>query len=99
MMVLKSQEIFLDGKVDNLVQIRFVELVSAKVVFCGFWFSEGFCKIEVRHIIRGGAIMQDTELVVTATLCFASGGFHISTKNSYPGSAGTSVLVCGQSVT
>ena len=41
--------------------------------------------------------MQDTELVVTATLCFASGGFHISTKNSYPGSAGTSVLVCGQS--
>jgi len=42
--------------------------------------------------------MQDTELVVTATLCFASGGFHISTKNSYPGSVGTSVLVCGQSM-
>ncbi len=42
--------------------------------------------------------MQDTELVVMATLCFASGGFHISTKNSYPGSAGTSVLVCGQSM-
>ena len=41
--------------------------------------------------------MQDTELVVTATLCFASGGFHISTKNSYPGSSGTGVLVCGQS--
>jgi hypothetical protein len=40
--------------------------------------------------------MQDTELVVTATLCFASGGFRISSKNSYPGSAGTSVLVCGQ---
>ena len=42
--------------------------------------------------------MQDTELVVTATLCFASGGFHISTINSCPASAGTSVLVCGQSV-
>ena len=42
--------------------------------------------------------MQDTELVVTATLCSASGGFHISTKNSYPGSSGTSVLVCGQSI-
>ncbi len=40
--------------------------------------------------------MQDTELVVTATLCIASGGFHISTKNSYPGSSGTDVLVCGQ---
>ncbi len=40
--------------------------------------------------------MQNTELVVTATLCFASGGFHISAKNSCPGSAGTSVLVCGQ---
>ena len=42
--------------------------------------------------------MQDTELVVSETLCFASGGFHISTKNSYPASAGTSVLVCGHSV-
>jgi len=42
--------------------------------------------------------MQDTELVVTATLCFASGGFSHSTKNSYPGSVGTSVLVCGQSM-
>ena len=42
--------------------------------------------------------MQDTELVVTAALCFAGGGFHISTKNSYPSSAGTSVLVCGQSM-
>jgi len=53
--------------------------------------------------------MQDTELVVTATLCLArygslgeaksrqaSGGFHISTKNSYPAFAGTLVLVCGQ---
>ena len=40
--------------------------------------------------------MQDTELVVTAILSFTSGGFHISRKNSYPGSAGTSVLVCGQ---
>ena len=37
--------------------------------------------------------MQDTELVVTATLCFASGGFRISTKNSCPASTGTSVLV------
>jgi len=42
--------------------------------------------------------MQDTELVVTVILCIASGGFHISTKNSYPASAGTSVLVCGQSI-
>jgi len=30
------------------------------------------------------------------TLSFASGGFHISMKNSYPASAGASVLVCGQ---
>ncbi len=42
--------------------------------------------------------MQDTELVVTAALCFASGDFHISTDNSYPASAGTRVLVCGQSI-
>ncbi len=42
--------------------------------------------------------MQDTELVVTATLCFASGDFHISTDNSYPASAVTRVLVCGQSI-
>ncbi len=42
--------------------------------------------------------MQDTELVVTATLCSASVGFHISAKNSYPGSAGTGVLVCGQNL-
>ncbi len=42
--------------------------------------------------------MQSTELVLTATLCFASGGFYISTKNSCPASAGTSVLVCDQSV-
>ncbi len=27
--------------------------------------------------------MQDTELVVTATLCLASGDFYISTDNSY----------------
>jgi len=40
--------------------------------------------------------MQDTELDVIATLCFASGGFHISTKNSNPTSAGILVLVCGQ---
>ena len=42
--------------------------------------------------------MQNTELVVTATLCSASGGFHISTKISYPASAGTGVLVCGQNL-
>jgi len=42
--------------------------------------------------------MQDTELVIKATLCIAGGGFHISTKDSYPGSAGTNVLVCGQSI-
>jgi hypothetical protein len=41
--------------------------------------------------------MQDTELVVRATLCLASGGSHISTKNSNPASAGMLVLVCGQS--
>ena len=42
--------------------------------------------------------MQGTELVVTVALCFTSGGFHISTKISYPVSAGTSVLVCDQSI-
>ena len=42
--------------------------------------------------------MQDAELVVIGTLCFASGGFHISTKNSNPTFAGTLVLVCGQSI-
>jgi len=42
--------------------------------------------------------MQGTELVVTATLCFASGGFNVSTKNSYPDSVGMSVLVYGQSI-
>ena len=41
--------------------------------------------------------MQNTELVVTATLCLASGDFPISTKNSNPASAGMLVLVCGQS--
>ena len=41
--------------------------------------------------------MLGTELVVTATLCFTNGDFHISTNNSYPASAGTRVLVCGQS--
>jgi len=42
--------------------------------------------------------MQGTELVVTAPLCLASGDFHISTKISYSASAGTSVLVCDQSI-
>jgi len=42
--------------------------------------------------------MQDTELVVTATLCLASEGVHISTNNSNPASTGMLVLVCGQSV-
>ncbi len=42
--------------------------------------------------------MQDTELVVTSTLCLASEGFHISRKNSNPASAGALVLVCGQSI-
>ena len=42
--------------------------------------------------------MQDTELVVTATLCYTSGGFYISTKNSNPVSAGKYVLVCGRSI-
>jgi len=42
--------------------------------------------------------MRDTELVVTATLCIASGVFHISTNNSYPAFAGMKVLVCGQGI-
>ena len=42
--------------------------------------------------------MQETKLVVRAALCYASGGFHISTKDSYPSSAGTIVLVCDQSL-
>ena len=42
--------------------------------------------------------MCDTELVITATLCLASGVFHISTKDSNPASAGTFVLVCGQKI-
>ena len=42
--------------------------------------------------------MKETELVVTATLCSAGGGFHISKEISYPASAETSVLVCGQSI-
>ena len=42
--------------------------------------------------------MQGAELVVTAALCFASGGFHISMKKSYPASAGMLVLVCGQNI-
>jgi hypothetical protein len=40
--------------------------------------------------------MQGTELVVTWTLCLASGGFYVSKKNSCPASVGMSVLVCGQ---
>ena len=42
--------------------------------------------------------MLGTELVGTATLCFASAVFHISTNNSYSASAGTRVLVCGQNI-
>ena len=42
--------------------------------------------------------MQNTDLVVNAVLCSASGDFHIPAKNSCPASAGTSVLVCGQSI-
>ena len=41
--------------------------------------------------------MQDTELVVTKVMYLANGGFHISTKNSYPTFVGTCVLACGQS--
>jgi len=40
--------------------------------------------------------MQNTELVVTVTLCLISGGIRISTKNSYPAPMRTSVLVCDQ---
>ncbi len=47
---------------------------------------------------RGGVIMQGTELVVKATVCFAKGGVNISTINSYPASVRMSVLVCGQSI-
>ena len=50
----------------------------------------------LRFFDRGGVILHGTELVVTTILSFTSGGFHISMKNSYPASAGTSVLVCGQ---
>ena len=42
--------------------------------------------------------MQNTELVVTATLRFASGGFDISTNNLNPASIGMLVSVCGQSM-
>jgi len=55
--------------------------------------------------------MQNTELVVTATLCLArhgslgeaksrqaSGGFSYFNENSNPAFAGTGVLVCGQSI-
>ena len=42
--------------------------------------------------------MQNTELVVNAFLCLASGGFHISTKNLNPASARMLVLVCGQNI-
>ena len=42
--------------------------------------------------------MQDTELVVTATLYLASEDFYTSTKISSPASAGTRVLVCGQNI-
>jgi hypothetical protein len=42
--------------------------------------------------------MQDTELVVTATLYLASEDFYTSTKISNPASAGTRVLVCGQNI-
>ncbi len=54
--------------------------------------------VSLKDFNRGGVIMQDTELVVTVTLCLASGDFHISTDNSYPASAGTIVFVCGQSI-
>jgi hypothetical protein len=42
--------------------------------------------------------MQGTESVVKANVCFAVGGVDISSINSYPASAGTSVLVCGQNI-
>jgi len=42
--------------------------------------------------------MQNTELVVTATLCLVEKVFHISTNNSYLAFAGTRVLVCGQNI-
>jgi hypothetical protein len=40
-------------------------------------------KIFVVFPNRGGVIVQGTELVVTVTFCFASGGFNVSTENSY----------------
>jgi hypothetical protein len=62
----------------------------------------GFDVIQRARLLQvpntGGVIMQGTELVVTAPLCFTSGGFHISTKNSNPTSVGMLVLVCGQSM-
>jgi len=42
--------------------------------------------------------MLGTELVVTATLCFASADSYMSINSSYPASAETRVLVCGQSI-
>ena len=42
---------------------------------------------------RGGVIMQGTELVVKATMCFAKAGVNISTTNPYLASVGMSVLV------
>ncbi len=42
---------------------------------------------------RGGVIMQGTEFVVKATVCFAIGGVNISTINSYLASVGMSLLV------
>ena len=70
--------------------------MSAQSGVCGLWSPEvqDFCIF----LKRGGVIVQDTELVVTAILSFTSGGFHISRKNSYPGSAGTRVLVCGKGI-
>ena len=73
-----------------------VKFVPVKVGICEslvFQWSQF-----LRFFERGGVILQGTELVVTAILSFTSGGFHISTTNSHPASAGTSVLVCGQSM-
>jgi hypothetical protein len=54
--------------------------------------------VDFGFLDRGGVIMQGIELVVTATLCLASGGLRISAKNSCPSSAETNVLVRGQSM-
>ena len=73
-----------------------MKLVPAQSGICGF---EGVQQVKfLQFSDRGGVIMQGTELVVKATVCFAKGGVNTSTINSYPASVRMSVLMCGQSI-